>query len=94
MNGLSLARELRQTKKVPIVVLSALVELPGETIGAAEVWVTKGISSEELLTRLEELLEKGETRRHPQQGQHLRPQALASWSAACGYRVRKVGGKT
>lgn len=59
MNGLSLARELRQTKKVPIVVLSAFVELPGETIGSADVWVTKGISSEELLTRLEELLNKG-----------------------------------
>ncbi len=59
MNGLSLARELRQTKRVPVVVLSAFVELPGETIGSADVWVTKGISSEELLTRLEELLNKG-----------------------------------
>lgn len=58
MNGLSLARELRQTKKIPIVVLSAFVELPGETIGSADVWVTKGISSEELLTRLQELLNK------------------------------------
>lgn len=44
MNGLSLARELRQMKKVPIVVLSAFVELPGETIGTADVWITKGIT--------------------------------------------------
>jgi two-component system, OmpR family, response regulator len=58
MNGLSLARELRQTKKVPIVVLSAFVELPGETIGTADVWVTKGITTEELLTQLEKLLNK------------------------------------
>jgi CheY-like chemotaxis protein len=61
MNGLSLARELRQTKKVPIVVLSAFVELPGEAIGSADVWITKGITSEELLTRLEDLLKKGNT---------------------------------
>ncbi len=60
MNGLSLARELRQTKKVPTVVLSAFVELPGETIGTADVWVTKGITPEELLTRIEELLKSGQ----------------------------------
>ena len=56
MNGLSLAHELRQTKRVPIMVLSAFVELPGETIGTADVWVTKGVTSEELLSQLEELL--------------------------------------
>jgi DNA-binding response OmpR family regulator len=59
MNGLSLARELRQTRKVPIVVLSAFVELPGETIGSADVWLTKGTSPEELMTKLEELLSNG-----------------------------------
>jgi len=61
MNGLSLARELRQTKKVPIVVLSAFVELPGETIGTADVWITKGVTTEELLARLEELLKQRNT---------------------------------
>jgi CheY-like chemotaxis protein len=60
MNGLSLARELRRTRKVPIVILSAFAELPGEAIGSADVWITKGISSEELLSRLQELLPEGD----------------------------------
>jgi CheY-like chemotaxis protein len=60
MNGLSLARELRRSRKVPIVILSAFAELPGEAIGSADVWITKGISSEELLSRLQELLPEGD----------------------------------
>ena len=59
MNGLSLARELRRIRKVPIVILSAFAELPGEAIGSADVWITKGISSQDLLSRLEELLSDG-----------------------------------
>jgi DNA-binding response OmpR family regulator len=59
MNGLSLARELRRIRKVPIVILSAFAELPGEAIGSADVWITKGISSQELLSRVEELLSDG-----------------------------------
>ncbi|MGO9518768.1 MAG: response regulator [Candidatus Korobacteraceae bacterium] len=64
MNGLSLARELRQIKRVPIVVLSAFVELPGETIGSADVWITKGTSPEELIAKLAELLSKGNGIQH------------------------------
>src|SRR5580700_4383335 len=58
MNGLSLARELLRRKKLPIIVLSAYAELPCESIGTADVWITKGNASEELLTKLEELLSK------------------------------------
>ena len=58
MNGLALARELRQTRKIPIVVLSAFAELPGETIGTADIWITKGVSSGEFVTKLAELLSK------------------------------------
>ncbi len=58
MNGLSLARELLRQKKVPIVILSAYAELPCESIGTADVWITKGNASEELLTKLEELLSR------------------------------------
>jgi CheY-like chemotaxis protein len=58
MNGLSLARELLRQKKLPIVVLSAYAELPCESVGTADVWITKGNASEELLTKLEELLSK------------------------------------
>ena len=59
MNGLSLARELLREKKLPIVVLSAYAELPGESIGMADMWITKGTAAEELLTKLAELLSRG-----------------------------------
>lgn len=58
MNGLSLARELLQQKKLPIVVLSAYAELPGESIGAADVWIMKGAPPAELLNKVAALLSK------------------------------------
>ena len=58
MSGLALARELQQQKRLPVVILSAYAELPGESIGTADVWITKGAASEELLTTLAELLAK------------------------------------
>jgi CheY-like chemotaxis protein len=58
MTGLSLARELLRQKKLPVVVLSAYAELPGESIGMADLWITKGTAAEELLTKLAELLSR------------------------------------
>jgi len=58
MNGLSLAREILRYKKLPIIMLSAYGELPGESIGAADVWITKGAHPAELLNRLVELLSR------------------------------------
>ena len=58
MNGLALAREILRRKKLPIVVLSAYAELPGESIGTADTWIMKGTGSEELLRRIAELLSR------------------------------------
>jgi len=58
MNGLALAREILQQKKLPVVILSAYAELPGESIGAADTWIMKGTASEELLKRIAELLKR------------------------------------
>ena len=58
MNGLSLARELLRQKKLPIVVLSGYAELPGESMGTADVWITKGAPPSELLNKLAELLSR------------------------------------
>ena len=58
MNGLALAREILRQKKLPIVVLSAYAELPGESIGSADTWIMKGTASEELLRRIAELLSR------------------------------------
>ena len=58
MNGLALAREILRQKKLPIVVLSAYAELPGESIGTADTWIMKGTGSEELLRRIAQLLSR------------------------------------
>src|SRR5215469_5550387 len=58
MNGLTLAREILQQKKLPVVILSAYAELPGESIGTADMWIMKGAGSEELLRRIAELLSR------------------------------------
>jgi CheY-like chemotaxis protein len=56
MTGLALARVMLQQRKLPVMVLSAYPELPGESIGLANVWITKGTAPEELLIKLEHLL--------------------------------------
>ena len=58
MNGLTLAREILRQKKLPVVVLSAYAELPGESIGTADMWIMKGTASEELLRKIRELLSR------------------------------------
>ena len=58
MNGLALAREILRQRKLPVVVLSAYAELPGESIGTADTWIMKGTASEELLRRIAELLSR------------------------------------
>jgi CheY-like chemotaxis protein len=56
-NGVQLASELRRHQEsLPIVILSAYSELPGETIGIADAWITKGGASQILLAKIEELL--------------------------------------
>jgi CheY-like chemotaxis protein len=56
MTGLALASNLLQQRKIPVMVLSAYPELPGESIGLANIWVSKGTPPEELLTKLADLL--------------------------------------
>jgi len=56
MTGLALARTMLQQRKVPVMVLSAYPELPGESIGVANIWLTKGAAPEELLVKLADLL--------------------------------------
>lgn len=56
MNGIALARELLRQRKIPLVMLSAYAELPGESIGVADIWITKGNAAETLLTTIAELL--------------------------------------
>ena len=65
MNGLTLAREILRQKKLPVVVLSAYAELPGESIGTADMWIMKGAASEELLRKIRELLSRNSALAEP-----------------------------
>ena len=68
-NGVQLASELKQHKpKLPIVILSAYSELPGETIGLADAWITKGGASEVLLAKIRELLAHAQPAPLPDEG--------------------------
>jgi DNA-binding response OmpR family regulator len=64
-NGVQLASELKRYREsLPIVILSAYSELPGETIGIADAWITKGGASQILLAKIEELLARAVVRSH------------------------------
>ena len=64
-NGVQLASELkRHQEDLPIIILSAYSELPGETIGIADAWITKGGASQTLLAKIAELLTRAVVRSH------------------------------
>jgi DNA-binding response OmpR family regulator len=58
-NGLQLASELKRCRQnLPVMILSAYSELPGEAIGIADAWVTKGLPVESLLSQIANLLSR------------------------------------
>lgn len=70
-NGLTLCRQLRETGKIPIIMLTAMIEEPDCVLGlemGADDYVTKPFSPRELLARIRSLL------RRAQDGAALQPQ--------------------
>jgi CheY-like chemotaxis protein len=58
MDGIEAARELKRINPtIPIIILSALTELPGESIGAADRWFLKGEDPAYLLNAIKTMLE-------------------------------------
>ena len=57
MNGAEVAAEMKRRKpNVPIIIVSAYIEVPDNALALAESFVTKGEGPEVLLTRIGELL--------------------------------------
>src|SRR5579864_77808 len=57
-NGLAVARELKRLNRAtPVIMLSAYVSLPDETIGLVDLWVQKGGETQHLLDSLKKLLQ-------------------------------------
>lgn len=61
MNGLAVATELKRIRpRTPIIVLSGLASLPGETIGLVDAWFQKAkVQPEELLDEAGRLVRQG-----------------------------------
>lgn len=59
MNGGQVAEQLRQrSPRTPIVLLSAYVTLPEEHVAMVDAYITKGESTDLLLTTIQQLIEK------------------------------------
>jgi len=59
MDGLELCRRLRTSTQVPIIVLSGMLDLPGEASGLVDEWMIKGSTrAEQLLNSINGLLEQ------------------------------------
>jgi CheY-like chemotaxis protein len=57
MHGGQVAQKMRQTKpKVPILLLSAYIDLPNEVTSLADIYMTKGEGAPALLDKLDNLL--------------------------------------
>ena len=61
MNGLAVATELKRLRpRTPIIVLSGLASLPGETIGLVDAWFQKAkVEPEQLLDEATRLVRQG-----------------------------------
>jgi CheY-like chemotaxis protein len=59
MSGLQVARKIRQlNRSVPIIILSAYIELLDESVGLVDIWIRKGERTPKyILNRLSELLD-------------------------------------
>ena len=59
MNGGEVAREIRRTRpNTPIILLSAYVTLPDDDVKLADLYITKGESTDNLLTAIRTLISK------------------------------------
>ena len=64
MNGDAVAQQMRRIKPdVPILLLSAYVDLPCETLGLVDKYITKGEGPAVLLNAISELLRRRATRK-------------------------------
>lgn len=62
MNGGEVAKEMRSLRPdVPIILLSAYINLPAEVIGMVDVTILKGEGPETLLSKLRDLLPEEES---------------------------------
>jgi CheY-like chemotaxis protein len=60
MSGLQVACQIRQlNRSIPIIILSAYIELLDESVGLVDFWIRKGEQTPKyLLSRLSQLLDK------------------------------------
>lgn len=74
-SGLSLARDLKATRPVPICMLTALADTEDRIVGleASDDYVTKPFEPRELLLRLKNILRRGQTSSQPRDDVRMGP---------------------
>src|SRR3982751_2364098 len=91
-DGLSIARRIRESLDLPIIILTGRKEeadrIMGLELGAAD-YVTKPFSQRELMARIKAVLRRTEGKRPNRRGESVRAYKFAGWELNTGTRKLK-----
>jgi two-component system, OmpR family, response regulator len=88
-DGLAIARRLRESLDIPIIILTGRKEEVDRVMGlelGADDYVTKPFSQRELLARIKAVLRRTESKRATRRGESVRAYRFAGWELNTGTR--------
>jgi DNA-binding response OmpR family regulator len=91
-DGLAIARRLRESLDLPIIILTGRKEEVDRVMGlelGADDYVTKPFSNRELLARVRAVLRRTESKRATRRGESVRAYKLSGWELNTGTRKLK-----
>jgi two-component system OmpR family response regulator len=91
-DGLAIARRLRESLDLPIIILTGRKEEVDRVMGlelGADDYVTKPFSQRELLARIKAVLRRTESKREARRGESVRMYKFAGWELNTGTRRLK-----
>jgi len=91
-DGLAIARRLRETLDLPIIIVSGRKDEVDRVMGlelGADDYVTKPFSQRELLARIKAVLRRTEAKRESRRGESVRAYRFAGWELNTGTRRLK-----
>src|SRR5690242_861510 len=92
-DGLAIARRLRESLDLPIIILTGRKEEADRIMGlelGADDYVTKPFSQRELLARIKAVLRRPEGKRAKRSGETVRAYRFAGWELNTGTRKLKA----
>jgi two-component system OmpR family response regulator len=91
-DGLAIARRLRESLDLPIIILTGRKEEVDRVMGlelGADDYVTKPFSNRELLARVRAVLRRTESKRESRRGESVRAYKFSGWELNTGTRKLK-----